>query len=357
MRLLLFNLATDAEDSILGFTTRWIQVLAEKIAAIDVITMRAGKIELPKNVQVYSVGKEKGYSEFRRALEFYRILGTLLRHEHYDCCFAHMMPLFAVMAAPLFKLRRIPTVLWYTHKSVTMTLRLATRLVDRIVTASPESFRIPSPKVRVIGHGIDTEEFIPAKNRLTDQWTFKILTVSRLSPIKRIDLILEAVALLLHRQPELPIVFTIVGAALSETDRRYVAQLQRQIQETHLQEVVRFVGAIPFQEVVPYYQDADCFINLSETGAVDKAVLEAMSCGVVVLVNPIFANLLGAELAQTCIVPWNAEQLCVHLQRVATMPQAARDVLGKQLRAIVIHDHHLGGLCQKLLTEFRAVAP
>jgi hypothetical protein len=31
MRLLLFNLATDADDPILGFTTRWICALAERV--------------------------------------------------------------------------------------------------------------------------------------------------------------------------------------------------------------------------------------------------------------------------------------------------------------------------------------
>ena len=72
-RLLLFNLATDADDVALGFAISWITELSKHVKAIDVITMRVGRYALPENVCVYSVGKEKGYSEPRRFIEFYRI--------------------------------------------------------------------------------------------------------------------------------------------------------------------------------------------------------------------------------------------------------------------------------------------
>ena len=111
MRLLIFNLVTDMDDPVLGFTTTWINALAARCEAVDVITMKMGRLAVASNVRVYSVGKERDYSEPRRAVEFYRILFGLLRQHHYDACFAHMMQLFAVMAAPLLKLHRVPITL------------------------------------------------------------------------------------------------------------------------------------------------------------------------------------------------------------------------------------------------------
>jgi hypothetical protein len=122
MRLLLFNLATDADDPILGFTTRWIQALAKQVEFTHVITMRAGKIEVPENVRVYSVGKEKGYSEPRRVVEFYRHLFHILREDRIDACFSHMIPIFTVLAAPVLKVKKIPIVTWYAHPSLTWVL-------------------------------------------------------------------------------------------------------------------------------------------------------------------------------------------------------------------------------------------
>ncbi len=83
MRLLLFNLATDADDPLLGFTTFWIRAIARRVTSIHVITMRSGRCDLPDNVTLYSVGKEKGYSEPRRVLEFFRHLFSILGHRHY----------------------------------------------------------------------------------------------------------------------------------------------------------------------------------------------------------------------------------------------------------------------------------
>ena len=90
MRLLLFNLATDREDPILGFTTRWICALAQRVESIHVITMTSGRVDVPDNVEVYSVGKERGYSEARRVIEFYRLLVRVLRKNRIDVCFSNV---------------------------------------------------------------------------------------------------------------------------------------------------------------------------------------------------------------------------------------------------------------------------
>src|SRR5512132_1096345 len=100
MRILLFNLATDADDPLLGFTTRWISALAARVEFIHVITMRMGRLNVPDNVRVYSVGKEKGFSELRRLMEFYRLLFRILREDRIDACFSHMITIFTILAAP-----------------------------------------------------------------------------------------------------------------------------------------------------------------------------------------------------------------------------------------------------------------
>lgn len=349
MRLLLFNLATDADDSVLGFAVSWITEFAKHVAAIDVITMRAGRFELPSHVRVYSVGKEKGYSELRRFIEFYRILFRLLRQHRYDGCFAHMMPIFAVMAAPLLKFKRVSIVLWYAHKSVTWALRAATLLVERVVTASPESFRIPSPKVRVIGHGIDTNQFVPAEHVEIPHRPFTILTVGRLSPSKRVDRLLEAITLFRQRHPDIAIGVHIVGGPATEEDRKYVIQLQDQVMQASLSDFVEFIGNIPFQQVVSWYQQADCFVSLSDTGSLDKAVLEAMSCGLPILAPTTYSGILNEAFVSLFIISPEPQMICDRLFSLASMPFAERKRIGVQLREIIVQNHALSKLCQQVL--------
>ncbi len=353
IRLLLFNLMTDADDSNLGFTSDWINALAPHCVYIDVVTMQSGRLSLADNVRVYSVGKEKGYSEIRRLVEFYRILFRLLRERPYNVCFAHMMPLFAVLGAPLLKLWRIPLVLWYAHKSVSFKLRLAEKAAWRVVTASPESFRLPSHKMRVIGHGVDTDLFVPAGQQ-THQQLFQVISVGRLAPVKRLEVLIDAVELL-RVQPIFKL--KIIGEA-APLDMDYAARLREQVRARNLENQVVFAGAVSHAQVVYEYQAANVMVNSSRTGSIDKALLEAMACGVPVITsNEAFQTLLSAWGDLLFIPPEASGKLADSLLRLQKMSPQERANLGNDLRQVVLREHSLGRLIQQLITVFRTGEP
>jgi glycosyltransferase involved in cell wall biosynthesis len=352
LRLLLFNLMTDAADSNLGFTTDWINALAEHCEYIDVVTMQAGRLALADNVRVYSVGKEKGYGEGRRALEFYRLLFRLLRGWRYDVCFAHMMPLFAVMGAPLLKLWRVPIVLWYTHKAVSFKLRLAEKVAWRVVTASPESFRIPSRKTRVIGHGVDTNLFTPpAAPREGD--SFVTVTVGRIAPVKNLDTLIDAAAAIMQDGFRL----RVIGEA-APRDEDYEKRLHEQVATLNLKEVVEFSGALPHERIVEVYQNADVMVNTSKTGSIDKAVLEAMACALPVITSNEAFRAMLAPWGDLLAVPSDSpDQVAASLVLIKKMLPEKRLTLGRDLREIVVREHSLERLITKLICVFKTGEP
>ncbi|PJF25965.1 MAG: hypothetical protein CUN53_10095, partial [Phototrophicales bacterium] len=237
--LLLFNLAMDTDDPALGFATAWVNRLAAHFERIDVITMRTGTLEAAPNVRIYSIGKERGFSERRRALEFYRLLSARLAETAYTACFAHMMPLFAVMGAPLLKVRGIPITLWYTHRQTSRLLRLALAVSRRVVTAAPDSFPIPTPKKRVLGHGIDTALFAPktAADTVDPASADKTaVQVARIAPIKHQATLIRAIADISNIRA------VFVGAALDESGAAYRRQLEQLARELGAHERVTFAG-------------------------------------------------------------------------------------------------------------------
>lgn len=355
MRLLLFNLATDADDSAVGFAISWIVELAKQAAHIDIITMRAGRYDLPEHVRVYSVGKEKGYNEFRRFIEFYRLLVRLLRQQRYDACFAHMMPLFVVMAAPILRLHKIPIVLWYAHKSVPLMLRLATLFAQRIVTSVQEGFGIKTPKLRIIGQGIDVNQFTPDEHALDTPHPFALVTVGRLTRRKHVELLLQGVARFIQAYPDLQFTFTIIGGPYTFHDEAYVQELRTYVSDAHLDHSVRFEGCIPYQQIPSHYQKADCFVSMSDTGSIDKAILEAMSCGIIpIMTNHALAGTFDQSLAALCMIDADPGALAEHLFRVHSLSFEKRRALGRQLRELVVRDHSLQKLSQKILEECAA---
>ena len=347
LRLLLFNLKTDADAPILGFTTRWVNRLAPYCAFIDVITMQAGRLDVAENVRVYSVGREKGYSEPRRVLEFYRLLLPLLLSRRYDACFAHMMPLFAGMAGPLLTLWGIPTTLWYTHRQVSNQLRLGLWMSHRVVSAVPDSFPIETDKLRAIGHGIDTAFYAPGGE---SSGSPVIVQVARLMPIKH--------QMTLFRAAQgFDVEVVLVGGVPDAQSTAYRDELVRLADELAIR--VTFAGDQPPEGVRDWYRRATVAVNLSPVGLFDKAALEAMACGVPTIVsNSAFDPVLGEHVEALRIArPDDVDGLAARLRALLALPESDRGHMGTALRARTIEAHSLDRMMGRLLQVLQTGEP
>lgn len=259
MRLLIVTQAVDRDDPVLGFFHRWIEEFAKKCEHVSVICLVEGAHSLPGNVRVYSLGKEKGArSSFVYASRFLSLVWRLRRE--YDAVFVHMNPEYVVIAGVLWRLMGKRIGLWYVHKQVNLKLRIATLLSHVVFTASRESFRLRSTKVHHTGHGIDTGFFTP------DAATARgnhILSVGRFSKSKRHDLVIRAAALA-NRE------LRIAGEGEERGDLESLAH--------SLGAKVTFLGGLSQEQLRDEYRKAAYLVHTSETGSLDKVVLEALAC-------------------------------------------------------------------------------
>ncbi len=270
MKLLIITQVVDTEDPILGFFVRWIEEFAKHNERIEVICLKEGAHALPGNVRVHSLGKERGTA--RRIVYARRFLSLVWRlRGDYDAVFVHMNPEYVVLGGLFWRLRDKRTALWYTHKSVDTKLRVATFLSSIVFTASKESFRLPSKKVRVMGHGIDTNFFSlePAMTRTT-----AVLSAGRLSPTKRHDLVIRAAE-------HFPNEVWIVGEGPEKLNLEQLAE------SLSLTGRVRFLGPQTQEGLREKYRAAGVFVHASETGSLDKVVLEALACGLPVITTSV----------------------------------------------------------------------
>ena len=75
MRLLIVSQKVDIEDPILGFFHGWLLEFAKQCEEVTVIGLEVGKYALPKNVKVYSLGKEAGQSRLKYLFRLWYTLG------------------------------------------------------------------------------------------------------------------------------------------------------------------------------------------------------------------------------------------------------------------------------------------
>ena len=279
--LLIITQKVDENDQLLGFFIDWINLFAKKFEKVTVFCLEKGSFDLPKKVKVVSLGKDRGFSKLRQLSVFYSLLSV--HYKNYDAVLVHMNPVWMVLGGLCWKIMGKKRFLWYTSGGITWKLKVAEKFTDKIFTASSESFRLPSKKVIVTGHGIDTELFKPADNRqlAVDTEKLKILSVGRISPVKNYEILVNAAKILSDRGVNFSV--TMVGEAPLIRDQYYALSIREKIKELGLERYFNFAGKVNHNDLPKYYQSHDLFVHLSKTGSLDKTLLEAMACGMTVL--------------------------------------------------------------------------
>lgn len=312
MKLLIITQKVDKNDDVLGFFHGWIEKFSKHCEQVIVICLEKGEYDLSENVRVLSLGKEEGASRAKYLFRFYRYIWN--ERKNYDVVFVHMNPVYVVLGAPLWKLWRKKISLWYTHRNVDWTLRLAEKCADNIFTATAASFRIKSSKLKILGHGVFTSDFARPKefmNTIKDKIT--IISVGRITPIKNLDVLIEAVAMLRNEGVSCEVL--LVGSTAVPSDQNYLGYLQKLVKEKNLEGAVRFVGSVPNKEVMHYYWKSDISVNLAPTGGIDKAVLESMAAGVpVVVANKAFEEYFGEYKNDLIFTERNAQELSAKIR-------------------------------------------
>ncbi len=179
--ILIITQKVDEKDQLLGFFIDWIKRFGDYFQKVTVLCLENRAPELPKNIRVISLGKDRGKSKIRQLFNFYRYIWSLRRD--YDVVFVHMNPIWAALGGFWWHRMSKKVFFWYTHKAVTFKLKLAEKFADVIFSASKESFRLPSRKLVVTGHGIDTDLFKPDPNRQSHDGTVRLLSVGRIAPV------------------------------------------------------------------------------------------------------------------------------------------------------------------------------
>ena len=104
---------------------------------------------------------------------------------------------------------------------------------------------------------------------------------------------------------------------------------------------------IPHTQIPEEYAQADLLVNCSPTGGLDKAVLEAMAAGCIVLVaNKAFAPYLPPE----CLFEYgNVKDLSEKIKAIDSLSPQEKSILSNKLVTSVTEYHSLSTTIAKIL--------
>ena len=349
MRLVFVTQSVDPDDPVLAATIPKLRALAARVDELSVIAQRARPGALPPEVRVRVFGSR---GRAGRALRFESALVAELRRRP-DALVAHMIPLYAILAAPLARPLGVRLALWYTHWRAHPLLRVAERAAQVVVSVDRRSFPLPSRKVRALGHGIDLGDFPCRAPGASANGTLRLLALGRYSPAKGLDVVLRGVRRALD--DGLDVRLTAHGPAGNELERDHRAELARLVGALGLDGQVRLETPVRRSELPALFADADVLVNNMRAGAPDKVVYEAAAgCLPVVASNPVFDELFAGLPAPLAFDRDRPDELAERLRELAALDPASRGELGAELRARVAQrhsvEHWADGLLEALTT-------
>ncbi len=274
-KILVLNIATDAKDTSLGFAISWLNVFSDNYSEVDVITLNKGDTSnLSDNINIYEVVNKTKVGRF---ISFIKILNKMTKNKNYSFCLSHMSAILILISFPILKIRKIRSVLWYTHKGPKnlfkkLILLKALLLSSNVITASKFSFPYKNKKVYPIGHAIDYKAFYKKIESFSKK-DFAI--VSRVSKSKNIE---ESIKGFLNSNASASSSILIIGGPLTNEDRDYYEYLINKYKDN---KNVSFIGPVPHSELVNYLKNISFHINNTDKGFYDKSVLETSVNGII----------------------------------------------------------------------------
>ena len=340
MKLLIVTQAVDTGDPVLGFFVGWITELSKHTERIEAICLKEGKHELPQNVRVHSLGKERGpASRAAYAWRFLRLAWQL--RGNYDAAFVHMNQEYTLIAGWLWKLLGKRVYLWRNHYAGSWLTDVAAAFCTKVFCTSQYSYTAKYAKTVLMPVGVDTELFVPQGERQPHS----ILFLARMAPSKRPDVLIEALGLL--QKKGVTFTASFYGSP-GPGDEAYYADLKERVGELSLSSQVHFHEAVRNTETPAIYAVHEVCVNLSSSGMFDKTIFEAAACGSLsVSCNSNLEQLVDSRL-------WYQEgdvaELAAKLTWLLTAPEQEKAGLRTALRKLA-EDNSLAALGLRLSSE------
>jgi len=348
MKLLMIARKVDEKDSSpVGFTYNWVKKIGQKLEKLYVITwQKSDRGDLPKNIEIISLPDNRFFKIFVLQFKLLRILSKV------DGIFCHQNPEYTILSALLAKFFRKKIVSWYAHGSVNWKLHLVNLLVDKILTSSNKGCRLENrKKIEIIGQGIDVDYFKKHETSNKSIEKFKIVSVGRISLVKDYNTLIEAVGVLVNQKKVENIEVQIIGGPALKKEQKYFDGLKKLVKEKNLEKYIEFLGPISHNQILSYYQACDLFVNLSQTGSMDKVVLEAMACEKLVLTcNESFIDFLDDQ--RFIFQKQNPQDLAQKIINLINLPIDEKQVIGRQSKDKVAKNHNLDNLVSRIINQY-----
>ena len=342
MRILVLTQIVDTHDPFLGFFHAWLEEFSQRFEAITVVCLKEGEHSLPENVQVHSLGKEDGVGRMEYIRRFFAYIWKF--RSEYSSVFVHMNHEYVLLGGWLWRLMGKKVTLWRNHFAGNVLVDFAALFCHKVFCTSKYSYTAKYAKTVFMPVGAPEKIFYAQKN--VERKPNSILSLVRISPAKKLEQLIDALALL--RERGVDYTAHICGDTTPEL-KEYEEMLHAKVKDKQLEQVVTFSKGVPYVEVPEQYSRNVISVNQSPSGMYDKTLFEAMLCETLVL--SCNENLRGEIDDLFVFTEDSVEELADKLEHLLRLGEGERKRLAAGLREYALSKHSLSSLGNTLYKE------
>ena len=176
------------------------------------------------------------------------------------------------------------------------------QFADRLVAATPVErdqlarlYGAPKDRISIVPPGVDLDHFHPMPKQVARQHIgvgphdWMVLFAGRIEPLKGIDTLIRAMALLAHECPTWidRLCLAIIGGDPNTNENAEMERLKAMHEELKLGDLVVFLGAKDQDKLQYYYNAAEAVVMPSHYESFGMVALEAMACGTPVIASDV----------------------------------------------------------------------
>jgi len=278
-------------------TQKWVRYFADKGFNVYLVTFdNTGQIE---GVKVHNLGYHSKLAYPRRVLD----VKNAVREIEPDILHAHYVSHYGMYAA-LTGFKPFVVTAWGSDvlirpKKSMIRKRIVKYVLKKadLITVDSESlmrlvmsFGVHNTKVKLINHGVNLNIFCPSAKdkKLRERLRFPpssrvVISTRSLEPIYDIKTLIRAVPIVLRSVVDA--YFIIVGGG---SLRR---KLEMMADQLRISSNVKFVGQVSQMEVARLLCSSDLYVSTSLSDTTSVSLLEAMACGLPVVVTELEGNM------------------------------------------------------------------
>jgi glycosyltransferase involved in cell wall biosynthesis len=289
---------------------------------------------------------------FWRAKRFLMNGFLLTRGRSFDLIHIHSTKLaWSVLFARALGLKTV----FHIHempRSIGRLLRSAMAAADQVVFCSHSCAAhfaaIPVRRARTIVNAMEFSPRPPVRHQGSCR---RVVMVASLNRNKGQDLLLQAFALLRHRDAEL-LLYGTTGLSA----HRYLHELKRFAKEKGISDRVHFPG--PTSDVIGVLEQAALLVHTSWTESFGMALVEAMSCGLPVIAHDLegMREVVQDGVTGYLVRPGAVQELAQRLDQLLADPQL-RDRMGGAGYALMRQRFDMRGRAVEYLQLYRELVP